>query len=75
MAEQKTIKVSPEVYDSIQELKEMFSEITWEKIKEDEDVLEILISWFIESLQEEWWKDEECEECWWKKWWGECKCK
>lgn len=46
----KTIEISQELYDAIQQLKQIFSQLTNQKIEKDEDVIWILVSWFIESL-------------------------
>jgi len=49
----KTIELDEELYEAVQELKTVFSEIVWEEIKDDEEVIGILISGFVESLNEE----------------------
>ena len=49
----KTIELDEELYEAVQELKTVFSEIVGEEIKDDEEVIGILISWFVESLNEE----------------------
>ena len=49
----KTIELDEELYDAVQELKTVFSEIVGEDIKDDEEVIGILISGFVESLNEE----------------------
>lgn len=49
----KTIKVSDEIKDAIEQLKDVFSEMLWEEITEDEDVIGILISGFVDSMDAE----------------------
>ncbi len=61
--EKKTIEISQELYDAIQQLKWVFGEITWQKIESDEETISILVQWFIDSLNSEqgWteqWSDE-----------------
>jgi len=46
----KTIQISEELYNAIQDLKTILSQLTGEEIKSDEDVIGILISGFLESL-------------------------
>lgn len=46
----KTIEVSEDLYNAVQKLKEVFKELTGQTIEKDEDVLSILIGWFIDSL-------------------------
>ncbi len=48
----KTIEVSEELYNAVQKLKEVFKELTGQEITKDEDVLSILIGWFIDSLSQ-----------------------
>lgn len=48
----KTIEVSEELYGAVQKLKEVFKELTGQTIEKDEDVLSILIWWFIDSLSQ-----------------------
>jgi len=47
----KTIELPQEIYDSIQELKTVFSQLTWQEIKDDADVIGILLSAFIDSIK------------------------
>lgn len=53
----KQISIPEDLYESLQELKQVFSEMTWEDIKEDADVIGILLSAFIDSVQ--WWEEWE----------------
>lgn len=54
MSENKvTLEVSQELYDSINQLKKVFSEITWQQIENDEEVLSIIVWGFIESITAE----------------------
>ncbi len=46
----KTIEISEDLYNAIQELKNIFSQLTGQQISSDEEVIGILVSWFIESL-------------------------
>lgn len=56
----KQISIPEDLYESLQELKQVFSEMTWEDIKEDTDVIGILLSAFIDSVQ--WWEEWEIVE-------------
>lgn len=56
----KQISIPEDLYESLQELKQVFSEMTWEDIKEDADVIGILLSAFIDSVQ--WWEEWEIVE-------------
>lgn len=58
--EKKTIEVSMEVYEAINQLKGIFSQMSWEEIVSEDEVLWILISWFIETLEKQWenWNNE-----------------
>lgn len=56
----KQISIPEDLYESLQELKQVFSEMTWEDIKEDADVVGILLSAFIDSVQ--WWEEWEIVE-------------
>ena len=47
----KTIELPEDLYNALQELKEVFSQLTWQKIESDADVIGILISGFIDSIQ------------------------
>jgi len=47
----KTIELPEDLYKALQELKEVFSQLTWEKIESDADVIWILISGFLDSIQ------------------------
>ena len=46
----KTIQLSDELSNALDQIKEIISKLTGSKIESDEEVLEILIRWFIESL-------------------------
>ena len=48
----KTIQVSEELYEAIQQLKNIFSQLTGQQIDSDEDVIGILVSGFIQSLEQ-----------------------
>jgi predicted CopG family antitoxin len=50
--EKKTIEVSEDLYNAIQKLKEVFEQMTGQKVEADEDVLSILIGGFIDSLSQ-----------------------
>jgi predicted CopG family antitoxin len=50
--EKKTIEVSEDLYGAIQKLKEVFEQMTGQKVESDEDVLSILIGGFIDSLSQ-----------------------
>jgi hypothetical protein len=47
----KTIQLPEDLYNSLQELKQIFSQMTGQEIKEDADVIGILLSAFIDSVQ------------------------
>jgi hypothetical protein len=47
----KTIQLPEDLYASLQELKTVFSQLTGQEIKEDADVIGILLSAFIDSVQ------------------------
>ena len=47
----KTIELPEDLYNALQELKQAFSQLTGEEIKDDADVIGILISGFIDSVQ------------------------
>lgn len=47
----KTIELPEDLYKALQELKEVFSQLTGQKIESDADVIGILISGFIDSIQ------------------------
>ena len=47
----KTIELSEELYNALQELKQVFSQLTGQEIKDDADVIGILVSGFIDSIQ------------------------
>jgi len=57
----KVIELPEELYNSLQELKWVFSQLTWENIEKDEDVIWILLSAFVDSVQgmEEEWEEQE----------------
>ncbi len=50
----KTIQLSDELSQALDQIKEIISKLAGSKIESDEEVLEILIRWFIESLITEW---------------------
>ena len=59
----KTIEVSEELFEAIQQLKWILKQITWQEIKTEEEIVWILVSWFIESLEdEEGWEEDTIEE-------------
>jgi hypothetical protein len=47
----KTIQLPEDLYNSLQELKQIFSQMTGQEITEDADVIGILLSAFIDSVQ------------------------
>jgi len=47
----KTIELPEELYNALQELKQVFSQLTNQEIKDDADVIGILVSGFIDSIQ------------------------
>ena len=47
----KTIELPEDLYNALQELKQVFSQLTGQEIKDDADVIGILISGFIDSMQ------------------------
>ncbi len=47
----KTIEVSEDLYNALQELKQVFSQLTWQEIKSDDEVIGILVSGFVDSIQ------------------------
>lgn len=53
MADKKNIEISQDLYDAIQQLKQIFSEMSGKPIASDEDVLSILVSGFIDSVMHE----------------------
>ncbi len=53
MSDKKHIEISGELYDAIQQLKQIFSEMSGKPIANDEDVLSILVSGFIDSVMHE----------------------
>lgn len=63
----KTVEISEELYNAMQQLKQIFSQMTWNQIEDDEQVLWILIWWFIDSLNA-WNFDEHGHD----HWDGEC---
>jgi len=58
----KTIELPEDLYSSIQELKWVFSQLTWQTIEKDKDVIWILLSAFIDSVQgmedKQWWDNK-----------------
>jgi len=58
----KTIELPEELYNSLQELKWVFSQLTGQTIEKDEDVIWILLSAFVDSVQgmeNEPWEEQE----------------
>lgn len=53
MSDRKTLEISAELYDAIQQLKEIFAQMSGKPIENDEDVLSILVSGFIDSVMHE----------------------
>ena len=53
MSDKKNIEISGELYDAIQQLKQIFAEMSGKPIASDEDVLSILVSGFIDSVMHE----------------------
>lgn len=53
MADKKNLEISGELYDAIQQLKQVFAEMSGKPIDSDEDVLSILVSGFIDSVMHE----------------------
>lgn len=53
MSDKKHIEISHELYDAIQQLKEIFTQMSGKPIENDEDVLSILVSGFIDSVMHE----------------------
>ena len=47
----RTIELPEDLYNALQELKEIFSQLTGQKIEKDEDVIGILVSGFLDSIQ------------------------
>ncbi len=62
MSDKKHLEISGELYDAIQQLKEIFAQMSGKPIESDEDVLSILVSGFIDSvMHEQQGGDEEAE--------------
>lgn len=63
----KQIEVSEELYNALQSLKSVFSQLSGEEIASDEEVIWILVSGFVESLKGEnnmeMMEDKDCECC------------
>jgi len=49
----KTIQISEELYQALQDLKKLFTQLTGQQNLTEEDVIWILVSWFIESLNQQ----------------------
>lgn len=49
----KKIEISDELYEAIQNLKNVFSNMSGKKVEDDEAVIGILVSGFIDSLKGE----------------------
>lgn len=54
-----TIEITPEVFDILQELKTQFAEMTNNPELSDNDVISVLVSGFIDSVQ----NDKKSEGC------------
>jgi len=76
----KTVEISEELYNAMQQLKQIFSQMTWNQIEDDEQVLWILIWGFIDSLNawnfDEHWDDHWDHECcgWHWEHWDDHEC-
>lgn len=53
MSDKKHLEISGELYDAIQQLKEIFTQMSGKPVEKDEDVLSILVSGFIDSVMHE----------------------
>ena len=53
MSDMKQIEIGAELYDAIQQLKTIFSEMSGKPIEKDEEVLSVLVSGFIDSIMHE----------------------
>lgn len=53
MSNKKQIEISSDLYDAIQQLKGIFEQMSGKPIDNDEDVLSILVSGFIDSVMHE----------------------
>lgn len=51
--EKKTIEISEDLYQAIQQLKGVFWEITWQQVESDEEAIGILVGGFIDSINAE----------------------
>lgn len=49
--EKYTIELGNDTYNALQQIKVIFSQITWEINLSDEEVIGILISWFLQWLE------------------------
>ena len=49
-----TIEISKDLHEALQQVKQILSQLSWEQIQNDEDVIGILVSWFIQSLMAQW---------------------
>ena len=61
----KTIEVNAEVFELLQEIKAVFTEVTGKADVTEEDVIATLWAWFLEWMQQQWscCGSEGCEEC------------
>ena len=66
--EKVSIEISKELYDAIQQLKQIFTQLTGQQVNSDEDVIGILVSGFIQSLVEQWWQSSQQQ--WWENQWS-----
>jgi len=49
-----TIEISKDLHEALQQVKQILSQLSWEQIQNDEDVIGTLVSWFIQSLMAQW---------------------
>jgi len=61
------IEISKDLYDAIQQIKQVFSQLTGQQIEKDEDVIGILVTGFIESLIQQNEEQREKREIWWQE--------
>ena len=75
----KTLEISDELYGAIQQLKEVFWQMTWNTWLNDEEVLWILVWGFIQSLNKWNYQDvhneDECCGWHWHSHWDDHECK
>ncbi len=61
------IEISDELYQAVQQLKEVLQQMTGKEIKSDEEVIWILVSWFIESIMSQQWGQDWSQWQWWNQ--------